>query len=154
MWYQEEAFKQPFIAWKQKYNDIFSQNVPAIKRWSVYHDSLHPNPAKLLKYQLHDWLCTSYWSLVPSSWHMYSGKPCTQAHFWYCVSQRSDRRCFQHNGSIGTPESIQQGALAWAGLNRAWASQRECARRVTVATTERSIVRHIFYHLPSLNVHM
>lgn len=31
---------------------------------------------------------------------------------------------------------VQLHALAWAGLNRAWASHGECARRVPVATTD------------------
>lgn len=36
---------------------------------------------------------------------------------------------------------VQQHALAWVGLNRAWASHRECARRVTVGNQK---------HLPSI----
>lgn len=36
---------------------------------------------------------------------------------------------------------VQQHALAWVGLNRAWASHRECARRVPVGS---------YNHLPSI----
>lgn len=36
---------------------------------------------------------------------------------------------------------VQQHALAWVGLNRAWASHRECARRVPVGSSD---------HLPSI----